>query len=166
MEENESLPSAASAETPKQLVIDQSAKMFLGETAKWGKFLAIIGFVFCGLILVGALFLFFAGGSMTSAFKGMNPALAGVATGFIGFIYLLLALIYYFPSKYLYDFSIYIKQAIALEDQESLNYAFERMKSLYKFWAILMIVLLSFYALIIVFTVLVGGFAASQLQGV
>jgi hypothetical protein len=166
MEENETIPSAAAAETPKQLIIDQTTKTFLHETAKWGKFLAIIGFVFCGFIVIVALFLFFAGGSITSAFKGMNTALAGAATGFVGFIYLLLALIYYFPSKYLFDFSVYINQAIALEDQESLNYAFERMKSLYKFWAILMIVLLSFYALIIVFAVLVGGFAATQLQGV
>ena len=160
------MPSAASGETPKQLLIDQTARSFLNETAKWGKFLAIIGCVLCGLIVVVALFLFFAGGAMTSAFKGMNSALAGAATGFIGFIYLLLALIYYFPSKYLYDFSVYIKQALALEDQESLNYAFERLKSLYKFWAILMIILLSFYAFIIIFAVLVGGFAATQLQGV
>ena len=160
------MPSAASGETPKKLVIDQTARSFLSETAKWGKFLAIIGFVLCGLIVVVALFLFFAGGTMTSAFKGMNSALAGAATGVIGFIYLLLALVYYFPSKYLYDFSVYIKQALALEDQESLNYAFERLKSLYKFWAILMIILLSFYAFIIIFAVLVGGFAASQLQGV
>ena len=160
------MPSAASAESPKKLGIDETAKSFLSETAKWGKFLAIIGFVFCGLIVVVALFLFFAGGTMTSVFKGMNSALAGAATGVIGFIYLLLALVYYFPSKYLYDFSVYIKQAIALEDQESLNYAFERLKSLYKFWAILMIILLSFYAFIIIFAVLVGGFAATQLQGV
>lgn len=160
------MPSAAAAEIPKQLVIDQNAKMFLTETAKWGKFLAIIGFVFCGLIALFSLFIMFFGSVMTTAMQGVGSSFAAVGMGFIGFVYLLFGLLYYFPSKYLYDFSVYIKQAISINDQESLTYAFEKMKSLYKFWGVLMIILLSFYALIIIFAVLVGGFAATQLQGV
>ena len=36
--------------------IDQSSRAHLSEAAKWAKFLAIVGFVMCGLIVVMAIF--------------------------------------------------------------------------------------------------------------
>jgi hypothetical protein len=42
------------------------------------------------------------------------------------------------------------------EDSELITQAFEAQKSMYKFWGILMIILLSIYALI--FVVSIGGF--------
>ena len=164
MEQDEIIASIPKEE-PKQLIIDSQLKFFLKETAKWGKFLSIVGFVLCGIIAVGAIFMMFLGGAISTIMSKMG-VMGSMMSGFIGFIYLLMALLYYFPSKYLFDFSVYIKQALLHNDQESLTYAFSRMKSLYRFWGILMIILLSFYAIIILFAVLVGGFAASQLQGV
>ena len=38
------------------LIIDSAISMHLRETAVWGKFLSIIGFVYCGLIALGAIF--------------------------------------------------------------------------------------------------------------
>ena len=164
MEQNE-ITSSFSKDEPKQLVIDSQLKFFLKETAKWGKFLSIVGFVLCGIIALLAILMLFLGGSISTVMSKIG-LMGSMVRGFIAFIYLLMALLYYFPSKYLFDFSIYIKQALLHNDQESLTYAFSRMKSLYRFWGILMIILLSFYAIIILFAVAVGGFAASQLQGI
>jgi len=36
------------------LIIDSAISMHLRETAVWGKFLSIIGFVYCGLVAMGA----------------------------------------------------------------------------------------------------------------
>ena len=38
--------------TPSGLEIDTQAKAFLNETAKWAKFLAIVGFVLVGFFLL------------------------------------------------------------------------------------------------------------------
>lgn len=138
------------------LIIDLSIKSFLIETIKWGKFLAIMGFVFTGLIALIGIGLMVFGSVITSKLP------AGMFMGgFIGFIYMLMGLLYYFPSKYLYDFCVYIKQALILNDQESLAYAFSKMKSLYRFWGILMVIVLVFYAIGILFVIAMAIFAVS-----
>ena len=40
-----------------QLEVDNVVAAHLYETAKWGKFLAIVGFVFCGLIVLAGIYL-------------------------------------------------------------------------------------------------------------
>ncbi|QEK51344.1 hypothetical protein FYC62_06435 [Pedobacter aquae] len=133
-------------EEPKTLVFNLSIEDLLLETAKWGKFLAIMGFVFTGLIVLVGLALSVFGTSMLS-----NSPLGAIGGAALGFIYMLMGLVYYFPSKYLYDFAVYIKQAVLIKDQESLDYAFSRLKSVYKFWGILVIILLVFYAIAFLF---------------
>ena len=142
------------------LIIGDDIKDFLTETVKWGKFIAIIGFVFTALVGVIGLGMMVFGSAITASL----PA-GSFMGGFLGFIYLLMGLLYYFPSKYLYDFATYIKQALLLNDQESLAYGFRRLKALFRFWGILMIVLLIFYALMIVFLIGMAIFAGSLTGG-
>ena len=49
MEANESLLN-------NELHIDATAQSYLSETAKWGNFLSIVGFILSGLIAIIALF--------------------------------------------------------------------------------------------------------------
>ena len=142
------------------LIIGEDIKAFLAEIIKWGKFIAIVGFVFTALIAVIGLGLMLFGSAITSKM----PA-GTFMGGFLGFIYLLMGLVYYFPSKYLYDFSVYIKQALLLNDQESLSYGFLRLKSLFRFWGILMIFVLVLYALMLVFFIGMAIFAGSLAGG-
>ncbi|MGZ3959608.1 MAG: hypothetical protein ACXVBT_17095, partial [Flavisolibacter sp.] len=37
------------------LQIDSMTKTHLAETARWGRFLAIVGFIMCGLIVLGGI---------------------------------------------------------------------------------------------------------------
>jgi hypothetical protein len=138
-------------ENASGLKITQQAKSFILETAKWAKFLAIVGFVFIGLMVIGAFFMLIAG----AALPGMGGAGAGV-----GILYLLMALLYFFPTYYLLIFANKIKVGISQSIQNDVDTGFENLKSMFKFMGILMIVVLGIYALFIVIALIAGLSAA------
>ena len=138
-------------ENASGLQITEQAKSFILETAKWAKFLAIVGFVFIGLMVLGALFMLIAGASL----PGMGGAGAGV-----GILYLLMALLYFFPTYYLLIFANKIKVGISQSIQNDVDTGFENLKSMFKFMGILMIVVLGIYALFIVIALIAGLSAA------
>jgi hypothetical protein len=70
---------------------------------------------------------------------------------FLTVFYLLVALLYFFPVYYLFQFSVKMKAALAQQSSELLQQAFENLKSHYKFMGILMIVVLGFYVIILAF---------------
>lgn len=145
-------------ENGENLVIDWRSKEFLKETAKWTKFLAILGFVGIGLMVLGSLVMLFAPSSLMS--NGDFPFGGKI---FMMLLYLAFAVLYYFPISYLYQFSENTKKAIENNDNNAIRDAFEFLKSHYKFMGILTIILLSFYA-IIIFIGLVGAGAAAMMN--
>ena len=145
-------------ENGENLVIDWRSKEFLKETAKWTKFLAILGFVGIGLMVLGSLVMLFAPSSLVS--NGDFPFGGKI---FLMLLYLAFAVLYYFPISYLYQFSENTKKAIENNDNNAIRDAFEFLKSHYKFMGILTIILLSFYA-IIIFIGLIGAGAAAMMN--
>lgn len=145
-------------ENGENLVIDWRSKEFLKETAKWTKFLAILGFVGIGLMVLGSLVMLFAPSSLMS--NGDFPFGGKI---FMMLLYLAFAVLYYFPISYLYKFSENTKKAIENNDNNAIRDAFEFLKSHYKFMGILTIILLSFYA-IIIFIGLIGAGAAAMMN--
>jgi len=142
----------------ENLVIDWRSKEFLKETAKWTKFLAILGFVGIGLMVLGSLVMLFAPSSLMS--NGDFPFGGKI---FMMLLYLAFAVLYYFPISYLYQFSENTKKAIVNNDNNAIRDAFEFLKSHYKFMGILTIILLAFYA-IIIFIGLIGAGAAAMMN--
>ena len=145
-------------ENGENLVIDWRSKEFLKETAKWTKFLAILGFVGIGLMVLGSLVMLFVPSSLMS--NGDFPFGGKI---FMMLLYLAFAVLYYFPISYLYQFSENTKKAIENNDNNAIRDAFEFLKSHYKFMGILTIILLSFYA-IIIFIGLIGAGAAVMMN--
>lgn len=145
-------------ENGENLVIDWRSKEFLKETAKWTKFLAILGFVGIGLMVLGSLVMLFAPSSLMS--NGDFPFGGKI---FMMLLYLAFAVLYYFPISYLYQFSENTKKAIENNDNNAIRDAFEFLKSHYKFMGILTIILLSFYA-IIIFIGLIGAGATAMMN--
>ncbi len=139
---------------PEELKISLPTTAYLSETAKWAKFLAIMGFIFCGIIIIVA---FFAGtifsGSMADSRFSAFGALGGVG---IAAIYIVLGLIYFFPCLYLFNFASKMQAALRIRDQDILDESFKNIKSCFKFMGIFTIVLLSFYVLVIIFAVVMG----------
>ena len=102
------------------LQIDHQSNSFLSEAAKWGKFLSIMGFIFCGLIVVIALFAGTLIASMMSGFGGSDAgAGAAVGGGIITFVYIVIALIYFFPCLYLFNFASKMQAALRSNQQDA-----------------------------------------------
>lgn len=127
------------------------------EIAKWAKFLGIVGFVGTGLIALGALSIMVTG-SLASAFMQEGNPLGAIGGVGIGIIYLLTALLTFFPARYTYSFSQKINAALQHDDDQLLAEALQPLKSLFKFYGIITAVVLIFYALAIVFAI-IGGVA-------
>jgi hypothetical protein len=134
------------------LQVSPASQNFLNETAKWGKFLAIVGFIFCGLMVIAAFFLPALLLTMPpyNQIAGATTAMASVFT----IVYLILAVILFFPCLYLYRFSVKMKLALGSVSQENFETSLQNLKSVFKFYGIFTIVILSFYALIFVVTML------------
>ena len=126
------------------LQLDRQAINYLNEAAKWGKFLSIMGFIFCGLLVI---FAFFAGTIMATSFSQLGATFGPGFGTILTIIYLAIALLYFFPCLYLFRFSVKMQQALRSNDQLSLTESFKNLKSNFKFLGILTICILSFYVL-------------------
>ena len=130
------------------LQITAESRMYLAETAQWAKFLAIVGFVFMGLmVLIGLFFGSIMGGMMASLGEEASAGPMGAMGGFMGIMYVFIALIYFFPCYYLLKFANQTKAALANNDAYTLTDALKNQKSVYKFMGIFMIIILGFYVL-------------------
>ncbi|MBV5315778.1 MAG: hypothetical protein JZU47_20940 [Prolixibacteraceae bacterium] len=135
--------------TPVESSVLRNMKIneYLFEAAKWGKFLAIVGYVMMGLLVVLAFVMMF-GVSLLSKAAG-----SGFPMMMIGMVYLVLAGVYFIPVTYLYKFSVQMKQAVESQDEGLYTSSFENLKSLFKFMGIFTIVMLSLYALALLIAV-------------
>jgi hypothetical protein len=138
------------------LQIDDVSAGYLRETAKWGKFLSIVGFVVTGLIVLIALFAGSLFAKLAAFSANGQSALPEGLSIFITIIYLAIAVLYFFPCFYLFKFSNKAKLAIEVNEQVSLNEAFGNLKSCFKFIGITTIILLAVYGLALVAVVIVG----------
>lgn len=138
------------------LQVDNGNIPYLAEAAKWAKFLAIIGFIFCALFIVFALF---AGPYLSTYFTQFEQQSSAGNIGAIGgtvftVVYILVALLYFFPCLYMFSFASKMQAAIRNNDQVHLNNSFKNLKSCFKFWGILLIIVLCIYAIGITFAII------------
>jgi small-conductance mechanosensitive channel len=133
------------------LQLTWDSKEFLKETAKWAYFLSIMGYIGIGLLIIFAIF----AGTIFSSL-GEAGGMGSFPTALITCLYLLLAVLYFFPVYYLNKFGSNTKTALANNDSDMLGNALEYLKSHYKFIGIMTIVVMSLYVLAIVFAVIAG----------
>lgn len=140
------------------LQLTAESRMYLAESAKWAKFLAIIGFVMMGLMaLFGLFFGTIMGTAMSTLGDDAGASAFSAIGGFMSFIYIGLAVLFFFPFNYQYKFATRVKAALVNNDTATLTDALMNQKSMFKFWGIYMIVMLCFYGL---------GFLLALLGGV
>lgn len=137
------------------MVLTQEAQYYLQQAGKWASFLAIMGFIGCGLILIAALF---AG----VIFSHINPGMPGVASTFISVIYIIIALIMFFVNYHLYLFGTRIKKGIAFINNDLITLATSSLRSFFKIKGVILITILIFYVLMIILVIAVGGSAIMQ----
>jgi hypothetical protein len=133
--------------------LEEVAKDYLRESAKWSMFLAILGFIGIGFLALLAII-------MTSVMS-MAPEIPGpfgAIKGFISIFYLVFAIIYLFPIYYLYKYADSTKKAVNSGNTQLLTKAFSNLKSHHKFLGIAAIIIIALY--IIGAIVMVIGFSA------
>jgi hypothetical protein len=133
-----------SSQAESSFTVSEDIKNYLLETSKWGKFLAIVGYVGMALLVLIALGVMVGFSFIGSASEDTFPMAA------LGLVYIVLAAVYYFPVSYLYRFSVQMKEGLASDNHQSVTTGFENLKSLFKFMGIFTIVILSIYALLLV----------------
>lgn len=135
------------------LQVSSNVKSYLSESAKWGKFLSVLGFILCGILVMVAFIL----PSVLSKIPPYNSVPAGFSSSMqagLTIIYLLGGVILFFPCYYLFKFSTNMQSAIKSENQENFDESLMNLKSIFKFYGILTIVILSFYALVFIIAML------------
>jgi len=144
-------------QTPEQnnlfgLNVDDTIRNHLFETAKWGRFLAIIGFILCGLMIVLGIYFATSVNTSSGGYRGrydmydQGSAFEGLGT-MMAVLYVLIAVLYFFPCLFLLRFSNKMKAALAANDQALLTSSFQNLKMLFRYVGIMMIVIIALYAL-------------------
>ncbi len=130
--------------------LSDQAKKYLLETSKWANFIAIVGFIAIGLLIIMS---FSIGTILASLPEG---SLGGLSPKFFSFFYLIAAGIYFIPVFFLFQFAQKTKQALMQDDHNLLTFGLKKLKSHYRFIGILFIVLIALYFFLILF----GAFGA------
>jgi hypothetical protein len=109
-------------------------------------FMAILGFIFLGVILIFGLL----AGTLFSTFA---PGMGGTKIGGIFFviIFLIMALIYFFPVLFLYRFSRYTGSAVGTLDKIQLHKAFRNLKLYFVYTGVMIILVFVFYLVALIF---------------
>lgn len=117
---------------------ESTIKEYLIETAKWMRFLSIIGMIGEVLILgVGIVLLFLNRGDMN-----------GLPSFWTGIIYIVVGVIMLFPLLYMYNCSQSITRAYERSEMECLLSAVKYNKQLWKFYGLFVLVYLAIIILV------------------
>lgn len=134
----------------KQIVITEEIKEYLLVSAKWSKFIAIIGFIGLGIMILFG-FLMMIGLPLfhrpNTSFPVTVPAVL------YGLLYIILGVVSFLPVLYLYRFAVSMKEGVLRNDEYEMTNGFLNLKKMTKFTGIMTIVILGLYALMIVIAV-------------
>ena len=146
-------------ETPlenRKIEIEQETLKHLNTTRKWAMFLAIIGFIILGLIVIIGLL----AGTFLTAFNSGGKDL-GIPESLMFVPILLLAVIYFFPVLFLFRFSKHTSHAVQTLDKLEFHKAIKNLKSCFVYIGVLIIIILSLYIVVLI----VAGSSMAFLKG-
>ena len=144
-------------ENKKKIELNEVAIDALRVSAKWSLFLAIMGFIGIGFMIIAAIFISSIMGELPD---NGNPVLA--LKGFIGVIYIVLAALYFPPVYYLFKYATDMKTALQNQDSTEVGDALNYLKSHHRYLGISIIVIISLYFLMIIGVVITSIMAASK----
>jgi hypothetical protein len=137
-----------------ELLVDSIAHTHLSETAKWARFLAIVGFFISGLLLLAAVF----AGTFLTAINTTSVAAGIFSATILSSVYVIIAAIYFLLCLYLFRFANKMKAALMASDQDSFNLALHNLKLVYRITGIVVIVYLALIVLALIFGIGAAAF--------
>lgn len=148
-------------ETKPPLSLNEWARTSVMITCKWARFLSIVGFVICGLVVLIAIF---AGSILSKRFPDAQDsgAVSSFAAVVIGIVYVIVAVVYFFPCLYLFRFSGKTKAALLSDDENTLAEGLDNLKKMFQFVGWMTAIVLSLYVLAFGFGLLGSMLALSR----
>lgn len=146
-------------ETPvetRKIEIEHETLKHLNTTRKWAMFLAIIGFIFLGLVLIIGII----AGTFMTAFSTGDKDL-GIPDSLMFIPVILLVVLYFFPVLFLFRFSKHTSHAIQNLDKQALHKGLKYLKLYFAYIGILIILVLSIYIVVLI----VAGSSMAFLKG-
>jgi hypothetical protein len=139
--------SISPSENQKELpLLTPESAAFLLKTAKWGKFLAILGFIVTFFLFIAGILMSFVLGMLPDEMIPLNmPFSPRVFSVF----YIVIAGIYIVPVIFLNSFCNNAIKAIENSSTANLTVSLKNLKNLFVFVGISTIVILSFYTIIL-----------------
>ena len=140
------------------LNIEPITKSHLNDAARWARFLAITGMVLIGIALVFS----FLGATIwadnedlafTVNSRDGQDITNAMRVGYLAALILVLA-IAFFPFLFLLQFANKMKTALAANQQDDLNLAFQNLKKYFRYIGIVFLIVISLYILTFVLAVL------------
>ena len=120
---------------------------YLLKAAKWGKFLSILGFIVCGLLIVGGIAMTFV---LNMVSEDMIPLDMPFSPTVLSFFYIIFAAIYLIPVIFLNSFSNNAIKAVNLSSTENMTTSIKNLKNLFVFVGVSTVVLIGLYTLILI----------------
>lgn len=143
------------ADEASEMLITFEAERFLREAGKWANFMGSAGFVFSILTVISAFSVGSVVGKLQQTYgTALDPK--ALSSG-LSFMYFLFGVLIFIPSLYLYQFGGALKQGFDYGDQVNINLAFQKLKSYFRFFGILIISFIVFYLLVLIGTLAGGG---------
>lgn len=124
----------------RKIEVGQEALNDLNTTRKWTMFLAILGFIGIGFMVLAGLF----AGVFLSVFNTEQTPL-GFPEWLVFVVILAFAVVYFFPVLFLFRFSKHTSNAVKTLDKQEFNKAVKNLRSYYVYIGVLLIILLAIY---------------------
>ncbi len=153
MEESKNLSSIGTQIEIPQLTSESIS--YLLKAAKWGKFLAILGFIVSGLLILGGIAMSFVLNKVAGPDE-LIPINTPFPPAIFSIIYIVVAIIYLIPVIFLNTFSNNAIKAVNLSSTEKMTTSLRNLKNLFVFIGVSTVVLLTIYTL----TLIILGTAA------
>ena len=133
---------------------------YLKEAAPWMQFIGILGFITCGLVALGSIFLTI-GLATASAFLS---ELGDFPIWLIVPLYTTMGLLFFFPSYFTFNTGSRIRRHQYSNADEDLEQAFKNNKSLWRFYGIMCVISIASLPVMIVVTIIISIVTALRLS--
>ena len=130
--------------------LTQQSITYLLTAAKWGKFLAILGYISIAFILLAGLLMGLVFSFMADKLAAMGGIATMIAPKWITIFYVLIGAIGFVPVYFLNSFSNNITRSVRNNDTNTMTTALKRLKNLFVFIGIYTIILIVIYIIAII----------------
>jgi hypothetical protein len=142
--------------TAASSTITSSMVESLRQTKPWVRFLSILGFISVGLMVLAGLFMMLSGIIGGTMARSMGGAVGGAPILLMGMLYLLFAVLYIFPSLFLFRYASSIARMQSGETVSGMEEALAAQRSFWRFAGILAAIVMVLYLLLILFFIVVA----------